>query len=413
VASREQRLISEHEKTISENAVAIAKNIADKRQAEWDLLEVQDKFDQRDQAKADQAAELERKQRRHARMKEWIKYAVDTMPDGARGKFEPAVIKAVRAELALMNVDDDDEVVQRVIDATVKSILKDWYWEQDALKALKSGQDSLPWQLKSGTSVPNEWEEKALTAGAVAIDEAIAGAGGVQLPYREMERIAIAAVKRMVDNHNAEQAAEKAAQNDREMRERVKRDARIYWLPWGLNDELHTIFVEAIENFVNRSPGLSEPDLKAALKKEVTALSETLDRARRQAADNAKANTDPVPQAKPRPQLELPRNSVVKSTEQPSVRVQERRTAAERRLDPLLDACIARAVAKEERDGLELDGPADRMKFVREIKDAIRPGLVRRWSTITNLNAVSDETLGREISQAARAYIMEVVPEER
>jgi hypothetical protein len=217
----------------------------------------------------------------------------------------------------------------------------------------------------------------------------------------------------MVDEHNAEQAAEKAAQDDREMRERVKRHARTYWLPWGLNDELHTIFVEAIENFVNRLPGLSEPDLKAALEKEVKALSETLDRARRQAADNAKRKTEAVPQAKPKPQLGPPLDSVVKSTEQPSVRVQERHTAAERRLDPLLDACVARTVAKEERDGLELDGPADRINFVREIKDAIRPSLVKRWSTITNLRAVSDESLGREINQAAKAYIMEVVPEER
>jgi hypothetical protein len=89
-----------------------------------------------------------------------------------------------------------------------------------------------------------------------------------------------------------------------------------------------------------------------------------------------------------------------------------RRSAAERRIDPLLLDAIENAIAAEERDGLELDGPLDRVNFKFEVRDAIRAGLVNRFWTITNLQQVSDKVITAAIEHAARKHILKAVPEE-
>src|SRR5437879_5689545 len=116
--------------------LAITENLLRQRRLELELAQVEDEFDEREQAetehweereRAEQArmAEEEAERLRRKRDDRWLGYALRCVPAGAEGE-EVKIHAAVRAALAGMDVTASDGVVRPVVDGIVARSLKPW-----------------------------------------------------------------------------------------------------------------------------------------------------------------------------------------------------------------------------------------------------------------------------------------------
>jgi hypothetical protein len=402
VSSSERKLMSENQRVITANEAETSRNLAEKWAADWDLLQIKEKFHDRDRKQADESAERQRSERRREWTKAWIKRAIDAIPKGARDEYEPAVYEQVKEQLAVMDPADEEELVRRVIDATVKKILKDWYWAEDALSAIRAGRDSLPWRLKSCTSEPSEWDRKAVEAAAVAIDKAVAKAGVLRLPFEEMRRIAVAAVADIV-------ARQEAEEKDAETRLRVKGYARAYSLPWGLTRDEHQRAVEAIEEAINSLPRCtSEAELKAAADARMKPFRQIVAQRKerqhlekeQQRLESEKRDREEAAARRQRDAEEVA-NRQRREAEEVQVR---KRLAAERRADSFVDvSALYHVVAELDRNG-DLDHGSfdENWALAKRLVERIRPALV---DLLLANPQPSDDKMKRQVEQLVDRHL--------
>jgi excisionase family DNA binding protein len=423
----------------------------EERQLDWRLMEIEDRFQQRERQDAqDKAREVALRQRED-RDNRWVRYAMDQVLEEHRTTFAQEVHDAVLAALAKVRPYEPDSVVERIVDGVLDELVVPTYkWQEEYLQALQAADDALgqalPWRERA------EARGQALRDAAHDIDRRMRESGH-RLPLREMRDVAVAAARRYAEAYKKQKADTEAARADgamrREAKERVLRS-----LFWKLTDKQMAQAGETIEVELAKLPaGTAHAAIEAACERALAPGREALElrdkqqrrRSKREWAkvglslslpygfpaelrDEALAamtrgidqtdttedsDIDAAIHEALRPYLE--RHEAKKRADASAVEKQrqadERRRQAELRVESLLDQCVKNAVAREESDGLELDGALDRVDFIWEIKGAIRRALVDQFATITNLSVMSDEVIRREIEGAARRRIEELVPE--
>ena len=455
--SDEQRIISENQVVITANQAVISRNKAEKRKADRELEEAEDWFRQRSRKQAEEEAERQRRQKRSAWTAKWIRYAVDSIPDQARGEYEPAVVRAAKSELAAISPDDDDPVVQSVMDATVRKILRRFFWMLDAADAAQMAKETLPSELRNHWShlPPTEWEDRAVQAAIDAIcNEADLGNGEINFQSTErMEEIAINAGARVV----AEYHSRRQAQAESERRRRVKDQVAGPLYP-RLDRKNGKSLDRAIDSALTAlPPDADEEDLIVAVKTASANWSLPLQQAdererRRQiresvisgawwevrqlpadwrdpalaAVRQAIEQADPADQRAPeqirdqalKPHLDAyerrrqaeasahqRQREAEDAAEEQQREAQQRRSDAESRVDGLLPNRVESCLRKLRRSGYP-----DDLAVQWKVRDAIREQIVGWGARITNLSAVSDESIGREIERAARDYVEDHIP---
>jgi hypothetical protein len=394
--------MSEDQRVITANEAETSRNLAQKWAAEWDLWQIKHKFHEQDRKQADESVERQRSERCREWTKAWIKRAIDSIPKGARDEYEPAVYEQVKKQLAIMDPADEEDVVRGVIEATVKKILKDWYWAEDALSAIRAGRDSLPWRLKSCTSEPSEWDRKAVEAAASAIDKGVAKAGGVRLAFEEMRRIAVAAVADIVARHEAEE-------NDAETRRQVKGYARAFSLPWGLTRDEHQRAVEAIEEAVDSLPrGMSEADMKAAADARMKPFRQMVAQRKeqqhlekeQQRLEGEKRDREEAAARRKRDAEEATARQRREADEEQA----RKRSAAERRADSFADvSALYYVVAELDRKG-DLDHGSfdENWALAQRLVERIRPALV---DLLLANPQPSDDKMKRQVEQLVDRHL--------
>jgi hypothetical protein len=345
--------------------------------------------------------------------------------------------RAIRERLGSLNPIPTPQVTAELMAGIVKPLVERQREQEEAEKIIIKARDNgLPVdaRAKPWAKELSQWQIKLLRT----IGERL---GDGDHPLDTIRVV----VKEVVADVTLEFEAERAAKQDRELRELLKDRAR-YSIPFGLNEEGRELAIQAIAQGIDSLPQ-ETPEAKlraaadAALRPFRDVVARHAEEQRRRATREsvvagaswklplgfpiperdavlaaARRAVDQQPEHADRRELEAARDRALEPfltaherRTQAEKSAQDRRSRAEARVNALLDECVRAAVAIEEGDGLELDGPIDRVDFIWEIKGAIRPALVSWAARINNL---TDEVLKGEIIRAARRCVRKLVPEE-
>jgi len=236
----------------SYEGVACKEALKREREVDWELLEIEDRFTQRQRAQEEeerkrQAQEARREearlqaeiqaeaeQRRQQRDNDWLDYATrSTIFLDIEAAAD--VHDEVQAALDRVRLDVEDEIVRRVVNAAVKKASRPWQRKKDAEFAMQLARLCLPYGMTGYSWNPNEWEIRAKQAAAEAIDNLRDDASA-----EEIQAVAKSAMKRVV----TEFEAQKEAKDDSERRRRVVQSATF---PWGTTEEMKARLRQAIE----------------------------------------------------------------------------------------------------------------------------------------------------------------------
>jgi hypothetical protein len=272
----------------SAEKVAIAENRLRLRKLERELEENEDWFRERETREMAQIAgeqeaeeqqreaeqrrqgEIEKVTRRREWFDRWQKYALRSIPSGARDQVESAVYEAVSQALAKVEPTQDEAIVQRLVDSVFERAMAPWRRRQNILRAAEEARDTLPCALKGFSWSPTEWDIKARQLAAKAIEQGL----GPDASYDEMRTVAKKAVKSIV-----------AEYEDMELRKRI-----VSWasLPWGLTEEEKGLVRETIERTLSVHPiGTSREKLERTCDKFLADLNAEIARRKREQAQNA------------------------------------------------------------------------------------------------------------------------------
>jgi hypothetical protein len=257
--------------------VTITERQLEKRKLEHALEEEEDWFrtraDQQAQREGEQGeAERRRKEAedaarlREERDNDWLQYAMQMVPHGARAQVEQEIHEEVQITLDKIRLAEPLNVVQRVVDASIARVLKPWRRSQDISEAIEDARRTLPSAMRYSSLEPTAWESQACRAAAKALEDVRSDA-----PYDEIRAVAREAVMAVIAAFELDRAEQRAK---REAEERSKQDrdqrARLLQYPWlrlpyDMPAEQEKAAVLASQKaFAALPEGTSEPDLKTA-----------------------------------------------------------------------------------------------------------------------------------------------------
>lgn len=150
---------------------------------------------------------LRAKQRRHEWLERWMKYALDSVPDGARNEFVIEVHAAVSKVLKALPSSESDITTRRLVDAAVHQVLRPWQRKVDRQRALDFAMDRLPWDVRMN----REWarlKEHALDTAAASIQKL-----GAEASYRQMAAVAEQAVQPVILSYEHWKVCSRIADN--------------------------------------------------------------------------------------------------------------------------------------------------------------------------------------------------------
>jgi len=258
LAERSSRVV------IAAEDVAVAESRLKQRRFERELSEEDDWFVQRDDQKAQRAAEQrEIEQRRQAeaeaarkhqnRDNRWLRYAMNGIPAEVRGEVEAEMHAQVLAALDNARLTEPEDVVQRLVDAAFHKVLQPWRRRKELARAIEDARRSLPSGMTGYSWEPTTWETQARAAAAKALEGARPDAS-----YQEMCSVARAAVGPVIVLFRAHEAAVA----DKELRQRVIQSTS---LPRELDEYGRELATKAISDVIAKLPqGTPRPQLEAA-----------------------------------------------------------------------------------------------------------------------------------------------------
>jgi len=231
----------------------------EEREADWRLLELEDRF---------RARETEMQTRHEKRESEvqhvdWLRAVekgalalLDIRAPGAPPQMRLDLHKAIRERFAPLNPIPADQVTGDLIRDTAQPFLDRHREQKEAEQIIIDARDSglpsdaraKPWDREL-----SQWQVKLLRT----IKERLSEQDDYPLDViRATVKEAVAEITREFQDHQA-------AERDRELRERVKASAR-HSIPFGLNDEGRKLALQAIEEGIDRlPPGTSKDKLEA------------------------------------------------------------------------------------------------------------------------------------------------------
>jgi excisionase family DNA binding protein len=189
--------------------VAITRSKLEKRKIERDMEENEDWFRARDRQQADaEAAERQRAevrqagQQRQKWVQDWLRYALNSSPYGARREVEGEVHAAVQETLSPLQPSQPEAITQRLVDAAVHRALRPWNRKQEIERALQAGMCKLALDVRYRSEYAG-LKQRAWEAAVGAVGKVRAEAG-----YNEMETAAMQAVQPMIREYEHQKACE-------------------------------------------------------------------------------------------------------------------------------------------------------------------------------------------------------------
>jgi len=189
--------------------VAITRSKLEKRKIERDLEENEDWFRARTRRQAEaEAAERQKAevrqagQQRQKWMQEWLRYALNALPSGARREVEGEVHAEGLETLPPLQASHPEIITQRLVDAAVHRALRPWTRKQEVDRALQAGMSKLALDVRYGTQYAG-LKQRAWEAAVAAVAKVRAEAS-----YNEMETAAVQAVQPMVREYEHQKACE-------------------------------------------------------------------------------------------------------------------------------------------------------------------------------------------------------------
>ena len=193
--------------------VAITRSRLEKRKIERDLEENEDWFRARTRRQAEaEAAERQKAevrqagQQRQKWMQEWLRYALNSVPYGARREVEGEVHAEVQEALSRLQPSQPEVITQRLVDAAVHRALRPWNRKQEIERAHQAGMNKLALDVRYRSEYAGlkqrAWEAVVAAVGKVRVE-----AG-----YNEMETAAVQAVQPMIREYEHQKACEDIVQ---------------------------------------------------------------------------------------------------------------------------------------------------------------------------------------------------------
>jgi hypothetical protein len=133
----------------------------------------------------------------------WMQYALNSVPYGARREVEMEVHTMVSDALSLLQPNQPEGIVQRVVDAAVHRALGPWTKKQEIERALKAGMEGLPPDVQYRSEYAS-LKQRAWDAAVEALRKV-----RVEASYREMETAAVQAVQPMVREYDHQQTCQR------------------------------------------------------------------------------------------------------------------------------------------------------------------------------------------------------------
>jgi excisionase family DNA binding protein len=190
--------------------VAITKSMLEKRKIDRQLEETEDFFRERQRKQAaEEAAERQRaeaqqaEQRRLLWVQKWMRYALDSLPYGARREVELEVHAKVQEALSGLQPDQPDAITRRLVGAAVHRALRPWNRKQEMERALEAGMNTLPGDVQFRSQYA-ALKQRAWEAAVVAV-----GKVRVEASYREMETAVVQAVQPMSREYEHQQTCQR------------------------------------------------------------------------------------------------------------------------------------------------------------------------------------------------------------
>jgi excisionase family DNA binding protein len=190
--------------------VAITRSRLEKRKIEREMEENEDWFRARDRQQADaDAAERQRNEARQAEqrhlqwLQQWTRYALDSLPYGARREVEVEVHITVQEALSALQPSQPETITRRLVDAAVHRALRPWNRKQDIERAHQAGMNKLAWDVRYGSEYA-PLKQRAWEAAVAAV-----GKVREEASYNEMETAAVQAVQPMIREYEHQQACQR------------------------------------------------------------------------------------------------------------------------------------------------------------------------------------------------------------
>jgi excisionase family DNA binding protein len=187
--------------------VAITRSRLEKRKIERDMEENEDWFRARDRQRAEaEAAERQRAevrqagQQRQKWVQDWMRYALNSLPYGARRAVETELHTAVQETLSALQPSQPEVITQRLVDAAVHRALRPWNRKQEIDRALQAGMYKLAWDVRYRSEYAG-LKQRAWEVAVAAVGKVRAEAG-----YNEMETAAVQAVQPMIREYEHQKA---------------------------------------------------------------------------------------------------------------------------------------------------------------------------------------------------------------
>lgn len=184
---------------LAADLVAVTRSMLEKRKIDREREETEDWFRARQrQTAAEEAIERQQRERKLAEERrqrweqQWMQYALDSLPYGARREVEIEVHAAVDAVLSGVQPSQPETNTQRLVDAVVHWALRPWTRKQEIERALNSAIEKLPWAVRNS----REYVPLKLHASEAAV-EAV-GRLREEASYQEMETVALQAVQPVI-----------------------------------------------------------------------------------------------------------------------------------------------------------------------------------------------------------------------
>jgi hypothetical protein len=359
----------------------------EEREADWRLLELEDRFREREHEMQTRQGKRE-SEVQHA---DWLRAAekaaldfLDIKAPGAPPQTRVDLHKAIRERFAPLN--PADQVTGELIRGTVQPFLDRHREQKEAEQIIIDARDyglpvdarAKPWDREV-----SEWQMKLLRT----IKERLSH----QDDYPP--DVIRATVKEAASEITREFQAHQAGERDRKLRERVKASAR-HSIPFGLNDEGRKLAVQAIAEGIDRlPPGTSKDELEVAADMALQPFREAI---RKHAEEQRRQQEQARLQEEEARRKRDAEEAATRQRREADEEQARKRLAAERRADSFADvSALYHVVAELDRKG-DLDHGSfdENWALAQRLLNRIKPPLVDVLLANPNL---SDDKIKRQV----------------
>jgi len=183
------------------------------------------------EAREQAAREAEAGHRRRQWEACWVDYALKLLPSSVPHDLELEVHQAVAELLPKLDAYQPEQLTQRLIQAAIDKALQPWHRRMEIEKFIEQARKQLPVHVRSWSSIPNEWDARAMRAATDAIAQL-----GDEAPLAEIRAAAVEAGNKV----RAEYEAWKAGEDHRQACEQMAQ-----WVCDG--DEVREAVRQALE----------------------------------------------------------------------------------------------------------------------------------------------------------------------